>query len=68
LGFHVLRVRFLAWLTLFPVIVCFPHSSQIRDIFSFLKTPFLAVDLFITKIKNYVKRALVKEFEKHLHC
>jgi len=29
----------LAWLTLLPVIVCFPQRSQVRDILSFLKAP-----------------------------
>ena len=41
LGFHVRRVRFLAWLTLLPVVVCFPHRSQVLDIESFLKISML---------------------------
>jgi hypothetical protein len=32
LGFHTLRVLFLAWLTLFPVTVPFPHISHLRAI------------------------------------
>jgi hypothetical protein len=32
LGFQVRRVLLLAWETLFPVVVRFPHRSQVRDI------------------------------------
>ena len=32
LGFQTLRVRFLAWLTLFPVTVPLPHMSHLRAI------------------------------------
>ena len=32
LGFHTLRVLFLAWLTLFPETVPFPHMSHLRAI------------------------------------
>jgi hypothetical protein len=49
LGFQVRRVWFLAWLTLFPVIVCFPQISQVRDIHSFLR------GLILAKKKKNVK-------------
>jgi hypothetical protein len=36
-GRQVLRVLLLAWLTLFPVTVCFPQISQVRDMITSLK-------------------------------
>jgi len=34
LGFQTLRVRFFAWLTLFPVTVPLPHMSHLRAMVS----------------------------------
>ena len=55
-GFQVRRVRFLAWLTLLPVTVCFPQISQTLDILSFLKNKPLGV-----KIQQFI---IYTEFRK----
>ena len=63
LGFHVRLVRFLAWLTLFPVDVRFPQISQVLDIISFLKPrrgENSIVFIFVPDFTKSVKRGIIR--------